>query len=501
MPSLPSPGARNLYDIAALRALEARAESALGDPFALMRRAGQAAWRVLLARWPRARRVVVVCGPGNNGGDGYVLAEHAQRSGREVRVVRLPAHAPREGTLGARAEALFREAGGRVDAFGAELPTCDVLVDAVFGIGLARVPEAATLELLRAIDRHPAPVLALDVPSGVEAATGHAHEGAVHAACTVEFLLPKAGLRTGRALDHAGELVTDDLGCEAAWTDALEPSATGWSAQALAGFLPRRTRDSHKGTHGRVLCIGGEHGSGGAVLLCAEAALRSGAGLVDIATRAAHLPAALARLPEAMASAADEVGAVRARMRMADVVAIGPGLGQGEWGRALLADALARGAPVVLDADALNLLAAVPRAIAPEAVLTPHPGEAARLLGTGTREVQADRFAAARGLAARYGAVVVLKGAGTLVAAPGEARVHVIEAGNPGMAVGGMGDVLTGVIAALRAQGLAAAEAACAGALLHAAAGDAAAAADGERGLLPTDLMPWLRRLANPERS
>lgn len=273
--------------------------------------------------------------------------------------------------------------------------------------------------------------------------------------------------------------------------DILEPGD-------LARWLRPRAKDSHKGDHGHVLCVGGDAGSGGAIVLCAQAALRTGAGLVSVATRAAHVAPLLARQPEAMVHAVDSGEDYAPLLQRADVLAVGPGLGRGEWGRALLDGALRSGKPLVLDADALNLLADAPGASPADAVLTPHPGEAARLLRTGAHEVQGDRAGAARTLAERFGCVVVLKGAGTLVAAPGETP-SVIGAGNPGMATGGMGDLLSGVIAALRAQHLPAYFAAVAGALLHAAAGDEAARIGGERGLLPSDLFPHLRRMANPE--
>jgi NAD(P)H-hydrate epimerase len=266
---------------------------------------------------------------------------------------------------------------------------------------------------------------------------------------------------------------------------------------ALPAWLPPRPRDSHKGANGHVLCIGGDHGSGGAIVLCAQAALRTGAGLASVATRAAHVPALLARQPEAMAHAVESADALAPLFARASIIAIGPGLGQGAWGRAMLAAALAASKPLVLDADALNLLAAAPRALPAGTILTPHPGEAARLLDSDIASVQGDRNAAARALVQRYGAVVVLKGAGTIVAAPGRIP-RVVAAGNPGMATGGMGDLLTGVIAALRAQGLDAFDAASCGALLHAHAGDLAAREDGMRGLLPSDLLPWLHRCANP---
>jgi len=272
--------------------------------------------------------------------------------------------------------------------------------------------------------------------------------------------------------------------------DILEPGD-------LARWLRPRANDSHKGDHGHVLCVGGDAGSGGAIMLCAQAALRTGAGLVSVATRAAHVAPLLARQPEAMVHAVDSGEDYAPLLQRADVLAVGPGLGRGEWGRALLDGALRSGKPLVLDADALNLLAGAPGVSPADAVLTPHPGEAARLLRTGAHEVQGNRAGAARTLAERFGCVVVLKGAGTLVAAP-DGRSVQVAAGNPGMATGGMGDLFTGVIAALRAQGLEAFDAAACGALLHAAAGDAAAAG-GMRGLLPGDLLPELRRLANPQ--
>jgi len=278
---------------------------------------------------------------------------------------------------------------------------------------------------------------------------------------------------------------------------ATDRPPTVLKPSGLAHWLPPRAPDSHKGDNGHVLCVGGDAGSGGAIILCAQAALRSGAGLVSVATRAEHVAALLARQPEAMVHAVDSGEGFAPLLRRADVVAIGPGLGQGEWGRALLDAALRAGKPLLLDADALNLLADTPRALPAGTIVTPHPGEAARLLGSTPAAVQAGREAAARSLVDRLGCTVVLKGAGTLVASA-DGRVVCIGAGNPGMATGGMGDVLSGVVSALRAQGLAPFDAAACGALLHAAAGDAAAADGGMRGLLPTDLLPHLRRLANP---
>ncbi len=493
----------NLYDAAALRRVEAQACVALGgDESELMRRAGQAAWRRLLQHWPQAQRIVVVCGPGNNGGDGYVLASHAQGSGRDVMVVRLAA--PRTEAARGACEA-YVVSGGRIADFepapaqaGRALPGCDLVVDALFGIGLSRAPEGDAARLIEAIDAADAPVFALDVPSGIDADSGHRPGVAVRAARTLQFIAAHAGLHTGEALDFTGALETASLDVPAnAWADAAHCAELLRPAQ-LRDFLPPRPRNSHKGRNGHVLCIGGDAGMGGAIALCAEGALRAGAGLVSVATRPAHVSAALSRLPECMAAGVESAAQLAPLLQRAGVLALGPGLGREDWGRALLQAAVSSGKPLVVDADALALLAETEHCPL-DAVLTPHPGEAARLLDIATAQVQADRFGAAENLARNTGCVVVLKGAGSIVAAPGRVA-QVIAAGNPGMAVGGMGDVLTGTIAALRAQGMDAFDAARCGALLHAHAGDLAARA-GERGLLPSDLLACLRAAANPSSS
>jgi len=483
-----------LYDGAALRALDTQAGERLGDGFALMARAGQAAWRELLARWPEVQRIVVVCGPGNNGGDGYELCRYAHQSGRDARVLRIDAHRPRT-ALAQRACEAYREAGGRIKAFSDGFGKAELVVDALFGIGLSREPDADAAKVIDAINASGLPVFSLDVPSGLDADRGSAPGRVVRATHTLQFLAPHAGLYTGIAPRCAGTLSVAALDVEDDLVGA-PVAALRLDASHLHGWIAPRARDAHKGDSGYVLCIGGDLGKGGAVMLAADAALRCGAGLVSVATQPAHVPAVLARRPEVMAQGIEAGARLELLIAQADVVALGPGLGQDAWGSTLYEQALAASKPLVLDADALNLLAQRTRMLPAGTILTPHPGEAARLLGFTVAEVQANRFAAARLLAEMFGCVVVLKGAGTLVAAP-EQTPRVIAAGNPGMAVGGMGDLLTGCIAALRAQGFEAFEAACCGALLHAVAGDTAAVQTGERGLLPSDLLDGLRLWAN----
>lgn len=485
-----------LYRPEQIRAMDRHASVQAGvSANELMRRAGAAAWALLRARWPKARRIGIVCGPGNNGGDGYVVAKLAKAAGCQVQVLIPGGELPRASAAG-RAWSEWREAGGTTRIFDGDLPEVDVWVDALYGTGLKRAPERGGQSIIERINASRLPVLALDVPSGLDADKGRAEGIAIRADATLSFVGAKRGLYTGRARDICGEVLVDTLGLDSELFVDFPPAARLYRAGLLASGLPPRHADAHKGEYGHVLCVGGEAGMGGAVRLCAEAALRTGAGLASVATRREGVAALVAARPEAMTHAVETAEALNVLIAQADILAVGPGLGRGEWGHDLFEAALASGKPLILDADGLNWLAQKPRPL-PQAILTPHPGEAARLLGTDKNAIQNDRFAAIDALVERFQCTVVLKGAGTLVSAPGETTA-VIDAGNPGMATGGMGDVLTGVIAALQAQHFPRFDAAVLGALLHAAAGDAAARIGGERGLLPSDLFPHLRRLANP---
>ena len=489
MPKIPPDMA--LYTAAQVRAMDAHAIATLGVPgIELMRRAASGALATLRRRWPRAQRIVVLCGPGNNGGDGFLLAALARAEGLQVEALALTAESHGDA---ARARRMFVEAGGRVaiaDA-GIALPGADVCVDGLFGTGLGRALAGTAAQWVDALNAAQVPVLALDIPSGLAADAGVRLGPTVHAAATVSFVAWKRGLFTGEAADCCGALSLDTLQLPASLYDTQAPDAELLQPSAL----PPRPRASHKGNYGHVLVVGGDLGFGGAVQMAGTAALRCGAGLVSVATRAAHVGALNTARAELMAHGVEDLESLQPLLAHADVVALGPGLGQGDWGRALWRAVLQAGTPLVLDADGLNLLATQPRRLDMPAVLTPHPGEAARLLGCDIATVQADRFAAVRTLAARHAAVVVLKGSGTVIA-DADGRVAVCPWGNPGMASGGMGDVLSGVIAALMGQGLAPWPAACLGVGLHARAGDRAAR-DGERGLLASDLFVHLRALVN----
>ena len=486
-----------LYSASQIRAIDGHAIETLGlTAYELIGRAGAAAWAVLHKQWPQARRIAVVCGPGNNGGDGFVLARIAKAAGCQVQVLTPPDAAPRSEEA-KRALDEWRDAGGITRVFDGQLPDVDLWVDALYGVGLKGAATGVAQAMIERINASRLPVLALDVPSGLNADRGSADRMVMRADITLSFVAGKRGLYTGQACDVSGEVLLDRLGLPDSVFYPFAPDAKLYRRDNLIGGLGPRHANAHKGEHGHVLCVGGEVGMGGAVRLCAEAALRAGAGLASVATRSEAAAALVAARPEAMTYAIEDADALQVLINRADVLAVGPGLGQGEWGRSLFEAAVASGKPLILDADGLTLLSAHPRPL-PQAIITPHPGEAARLLGVSNERIQFDRFAAVEALARKFSCVVVLKGAGTLVAAPGEVPA-VIGAGNPGMATGGMGDVLTGVIAALHAQGLPLFPAAVFGALLHGAAGDEAARIDGERGLLPSDMFPHLRRLANPE--
>ena len=478
-----------LFTSAQSRAIDRRAIDELGIPgFELMARAASAAFAQLRRRWPEARHLRIVCGSGNNGGDGFLVGREALQAGLAVDLVALGM--PKEGGDAAKARQAFLDAGGvlTVPDDDDSLASPDLIVDAIYGTGLNRAPEGEAKRAIEAINAAGVPVFALDIPSGLSADTGACPGVAVRAVVTATFIVHKRGMHTHQA-ELAGEVVLHSLGVPDGILDA--PDATVLTPRGL----PPRPRDSHKGSNGHVLAIGGDHGTGGAVRMAAEAAARTGAGLISVATRAENVLAMNTARPELMAHAVDGPQTLEPMLEKASVVALGPGLGQAAWGHALWTTALDAGKPTVLDADGLNLLHAESRVLPARIVLTPHPGEAARLLGMSTAEVQADRFTAVRTLARRFEAVAVLKGNGSLIASP-DGEVAVCPWGNPGMASGGMGDTLTGIIAGLLAQGCAPFEAACLGVGLHARAADVAAR-HGERGLLAGDLLEPLRRLVN----
>jgi NAD(P)H-hydrate epimerase len=374
------------------------------------------------------------------------------------------------------------------------LAGADVVVDAIFGTGLSRPLREEFATPIRELNASGLPVFALDIPSGLHSDDGRVLGCAVRAQCTLSFVGLKLGSYMGEGPDHLGRLYFDALGVPQIPTIAT--AAWRIDTAAIARLLPPRHRSAHKGNHGHVLVIGGGPGMGGAVRLAGEAALRVGAGLVTVATHATNVAAINAARPELMCHGADTAEALEPLMLRSDVIAIGPGLGTDAWARALLAKALTWQGSLVVDADALNLLAQQPSR-REDWILTPHPGEAARLLGTSTQEVQNDRLRAAHDLSERYGGTVVLKGANSVVLHAGEEVPWLCDRGNPGMGTAGMGDVLTGVVAGVAAQLTDSKAAARVGVLVHAHAGDLAAAKLGQRGLLASDVISCLPACVN----
>jgi len=479
----------------------------------LMERAGAGAVRVLRERLRRPRGpVVVVCGRGNNGGDGFVVARHLRRARVPVEVW-LAARPEEVRGDAARMLAAWRRARGAVralatpadvEALARRLVRAAAVVDALFGTGLNAPVAGVAAAVIAAINACGAPVLAVDIASGLSADTGAPLGAAVRATVTATFGYPKVGQLMYPGVEHTGLLAVVDIGIPREALAAVAPGTVLLESEEVGAHLPPRRRDAHKGDFGHVLVIAGSRGKTGAALLAAQAAARSGAGLTTLAVPATLQAVLEAQVREAMTAALADTGdgaaaladgaAASALLADRGAVVCGPGLGQASATRELIRHVVRQcTAPLVLDADGLNAVAgtSVLRDRPGPTVITPHPGEMARLSGGDTVRVQADRLGAARAFARAERVVVVLKGARTVIASPVGATA-ICPTGNPGMASGGTGDVLAGVIGALLAQGLAAYDAAALGVFAHGAAGDAVAARQGEVGLLASDLLAEL---------
>lgn len=463
--------------------------------YELMLRAGEAAFHIAHNAYPHARHWLVLCGHGNNGGDGYVVARLARAAGIDVTLLAQESDKPLPDEA-QHARDAWLNAGGVIHAPDIIWPQdVDLIIDALLGTGLKQAPRKPLSTLIEHANTHPAPIVAIDIPSGLVAQTGGTPGAVIHAAHTVTFIALKPGLLTGQARDVTGYVHFNALGLDA-WLAGQAAPIQRFDASQLVHWLPPRRPTSHKGSHGRLVVIGGDHGTAGAIRMAGEAALRAGAGLVKVLTRSENIAPILTARPELMVAVLTP-DALEESLEWADVVVIGPGLGQQEWGKKALQKVENFRKPMLWDADALNLLAINPDK-RHNRVITPHPGEAARLLGCSIAEIENDRLLSAQRLVKRYGGVVVLKGAGTVVASEQNA-LGIIDTGNAGMASGGMGDVLSGIIGALLGQKLTPYDAACAGCVAHGAAADVLAARSGTRGMLATDLFTTLQRIVNPD--
>lgn len=478
-----------------LRHAEKEAADSLGITlYELMQRAGEAAFNVTRTAYPESSHWLILCGHGNNGGDGYVVARLAVAARIHVTLLALESDKPLPEEASAAREA-WLNAGGVIHATDIVWPEeIDVIIDGLLGTGLRSAPRDPVATLIARANAHSAPVVALDIPSGLMAQTGTTPGAVIQAAHTVAFIALKPGLLTGKARDVTGTMHHNALGLES-WLAGQETHVSRVDASLLAQWLPPRRPTSHKGDHGRLVIIGGDHGTAGAIRMTGEAALRCGAGLVRVLTRIENSAPIITARPELMVHELTPQS-LEESLEWADVVVIGPGLGQQAWGKQALQKVENFRKPMLWDADALNLLAINPDK-RHNRILTPHPGEAARLLNCSVAEIESDRLLSARRLVKRYGGVAVLKGAGTVVAS--DEALGIVDAGNAGMASGGMGDVLSGIIGALLGQKLPLYDAACAGCVAHGVAADKLAARYGTRGMLATDLFCTLRRVVNPD--
>ena len=482
--------------------------------YELMQRAGSFSYSVLNKYFPRAFSIYVFCGRGNNAGDGYVLAKLAiedDKYDRKVIVINCFNPEKLEGDAKTAYQDLVTT---KYDKEKVEIwnhsdlrkknpaVISSVYVDAIFGTGLTRdINDENLVRTIELLNNHNMMIsdeqglLSIDIPSGLNADTGSVMGVAVNSNVTATFMGHKRGMFTHDGCEYSGQIEFDDLDIPHESYNELEGSHC--NLLDFDYFLPKREQNAHKGHFGHVLVIGGDEGYLGAAQMAAEAAMRVGSGLVSVATRKSHAAQLSTAVPEIMSHGVETLDELMPLIKRANVIAIGPGLGQSEWAKLLFARVLESDLPIIIDADGLNLLAEEEQS-SPNWVITPHPGEAARLLKNDITTIQSDRFQSVKDLYEKYQGPVVLKGAGSIVTNL-QGHLFVCSEGNPGMSTGGMGDVLTGVIAGLVAQGIDIERATQLGVLMHARAADMAAFDGGERGIIATDLMPYLRELANPE--
>ena len=491
------------------------------EMYQLMLDAGKAVFE-LVGTYYKEKSMLVLCGYGNNGGDGYVVAKLALAENWQVSVVQVGDTDKLKGDA-KRAYDDFISAGGKVNVCLQEPFTDDelvvdeqtVIVDALLGTGVTgdvREPMAGLIDWVnnQAVAGEIAGVVSVDVPSGLDSNTGVVANTAIKATQTCTFIGVKQGLSTGCGPDYCGKLYYADLAIGEAFNAHVQASAWCVNQKQLSEVLPKRQLASHKGSFGHVLLIGSDKGMSGAIRMAGRACFRTGAGLVSIITHNDNEMVVAADSPEFMVSGVTTDTNIQPWLDKVVVIAIGPGLGQNAWGQSMFTQVIEylkhTPKPCVLDADALNMMASLkfyPRFdIAcfegKSTVITPHPLEAARLLKSNTKRIQQDRFDAVKALSEITGAVALLKGVGTVICSADEGQecMYINTSGNPGMATAGMGDVLTGIIAALMAQGLTAKNAAVFGAFIHGLAADIAAK-QGERGMMATDILAYIRQVVN----
>ena len=491
----------SLYDANTVKKFEQQAvASGAVTEFDLMLKAGACAYAELREAFGIPSKLHVFCGSGNNGGDGYVIAQLALVDGIPVCLYefgsaeKLSVEAKAARQLCIDAKVSFSDFSITTDL------SAGVIVDSLLGTGLEGPLREGVSEAIDCINNSMLPVLAVDIPSGLCADTGHVDTVAVRADVTVTFVAAKQGLFTAVGPAVCGDVVYDSLDVDEAILQQYPPSTVLMSLEHLIDFLPELAVDGHKYQRGYCMVIGGDYGSGGAAILAAQSSLVTGAGVTGLATREQHIAACLTRQPEIMACGVASGQQLEPLLDKPSVLVLGPGLGQSSWSEQLLQKAIAINLPTVMDADALNILAQG-RVVSDFSdrrwVLTPHVGEAAKLLAVSVADVERDRFAAVRAIQEKYSAVVVLKGVGSLVLGVRSKTIHICPYGNPAMATAGMGDLLSGIIGGLLAQGLDLDTAAELGCCLHAEAADMAVEEQGLRGFVASDILNFLPATLN----
>ena len=465
----------------------------------LMKRAGRALLDELLESFGSPSLLSIFCGSGNNAGDGYIAAALAAAKNIPVQVVELSDGLSLDA---AQAKQFAERANVSFVPFDSSIDIAEgVIVDSLLGTGFHGELRQQYGEAIQLINDSGLPVMAVDIPSGLNPDSGHIAEVAVAADITVTFIGAKQGLFSGKGPAVCGEIIFHSLGVPEQIFDQVPATAELLDLFELLDLMPQLSIDGHKTQRGHAMVIGGDHGYGGAAIMAAEASLQVGAGMTSLATRPEHIAPMLTRQPEVMACPVVSGQELEPLLGRASALVVGPGLGRSPWSEQLLQKAVAAGLPMVVDADGLNIIAegrVVPNPDGSQWVLTPHAGEAARLLGISVAEVQADRFAAVRQLQEKYSAVVLLKGPGTLIAGANEI-IKVCPYGNPAMATAGMGDILSGLIGGLIAQGCDLQTATELGCCLHSSAADLAVQERGLRSLTATDLLPQLCNLLNQD--
>jgi len=474
--------------------IEGTAEDSGIASYSLMQRAAAAVFEFSRHKFPQAHSIIVLTGAGNNAGDGYLYAKLAAEHGSDVCVYSLTD--PEDVHDDAKRAYLdWLEQGGEFsEDLDYALHNADLIIDAILGTGIKRDLDEDWVEVVEKINDLDTPVISVDIPSGLNADTGAVMGAAIVADSTVCLISLKKGMFTGMARNHCGEIIFNDLQIPSATYSLLNEEAHLLNDEDASSGLKPRLPCTHKGETGHLLIVGGNYGMCGAVILAAQAALRAGAGRVTVVTRPEHVAAIVAVQPEIMALGIEEPVIPDDLLQRVDMVAIGPGLGRDDWGKELFEQVIYLDHYKLLDADALFHLPDHAVDLS-DVVITPHPGEAARLLGCDVAEVESDRFEAIDRLFQEYGAVTVLKGAGSLLY-DGVEPVAVCPFGNPGMATAGVGDILSGLLASLMVQGYDKADAVRMAVCIHARAADDAAEA-GQTGLLASDLLPYIHQRIN----